>query len=473
MKHPLTYLKNHSLSFLKTTETVLTGNDVYKKALSVASNTVLQRKNHFIGIYTSHSADFIISLLGIWQSGNIAVPMGNLPSKEETDKLSQSIGIDFILGDESTRKFIPDNKFSLVTDLYNKEVNTTEDDGFNKKNDAVILFTSGSSGKPKAVPLTFNNLYSNSGFLLSRHPEIKNLRWCASLPFFHVGGLSIITRALFSQSSVFIPEKISSGSVISSMVNGDADLFSIVPATLDTMLKSNRKPAENVKFIFIGGGSSDSRLISEAVKQNFPVYKVYGSTETSSMVTLSGPDILKNEPEASGKPFPGVKITIKKENPQDSSGEIIISAPTVSRGYLNYSNEVFTPDGFVTGDTGYITSSGNLVVTGRKGRKIISGGYNVDPVEIEDALNNINGVTASYVTSLPDNKWGEKIIALVTADKNTDEAYIIRQLEQKLAFYKLPKKIIFTDSIPVTALGKPDKSRIDKIIISAMKEADL
>ncbi|GJQ62552.1 MAG: hypothetical protein SCALA702_16050 [Melioribacteraceae bacterium] len=421
-----------------------------------------------IGLFTSHSENFIQGLLAIWYAGYIPVPLGNIVSADKLEEIADKTGISTIIYDDKTAGFISRPDGINLDACQSNSLTDTHNVKFQQSKTAIILLTSGSTGSQKQIPLTFKNLFSGAEMIGEILTDIKSSVLGATLPFFHVGGFSQITRAIFYRTGLYIPNEISSKSIAELIRTGKASTISIVPATLNHLLEKNIKPHKNVKHIFVGGSATKSEDVVQAIKAGYPIYKVYGSTETGAMITLSNPAELKKLPHASGKVLPGVKIKIIDDNGKmlsaNNEGKIVVSSPTLSPGVTNTGNE------YPTGDLGYLDTEGNLVVTGRTSRIIISGGYNVNPLEIEETILLHPEIKSVYVSSVPDDKWGEKVVALIVVNPGFDETRLRDFLTARLPGYKIPKEFIPVQSIPLTPLGKPDKNLIDSILLEHSKK---
>lgn len=426
-----------------------------------------------IGIIASNSPEFVILVLTLWKLGAIPVPINPaLPEDEIIDRLNLC-EIKKVFTSPSAR--IKDNDIEV---LHLPELNQISDDNFNsvlrrENKTAVMIFTSGSSGKAKCVEITFENLIANFTLIVSEFKIESSESWLVSLPMFHIGGFAIISRTILSSGRICFPKSMKAEDIIESITTFKPNNLSLVSPTFYHLIESNFAIPKQCKSIFVGGGRIDRKLVRKAVEMNYPVHLVYGSTETTSMISSVTNEMLLINVNSGAKIFNGVEISINDKEPQNYSstkiGEVIIKSPTVATGYFNDSIETkrkFSKDIFKSGDLGFIDDAGLLHILGRIDDMVISGGENVNTVEVEQKLKMINGVKDCVVLGLNDPKWGEKITAAIVRDKksNISADEIIIYAKENLPNFQVPKEIIFIEEIPRNELGKLQKAELLKII---------
>jgi o-succinylbenzoate---CoA ligase len=296
---------------------------------------------------------------------------------------------------------------------------------------ATIVFTSGSSGAPKAALHTFGNHYysalgSNTNIALA-----PGDRWLHSLPLYHVGGLSILFRCLLAGVSVALPEP---GAPLGEAVAG-ATQVSLVSTQLSRLLREDFD-ARELKAILLGGGPIPPSLIDEAAARSLPIHTSYGLTEMASQVTATPPGASREALHTSGRPLPHREISISDD------GEIMVRGETLFSGYVKSDvlDRPLDADGwFRTGDLGELDVDGYLRVRGRKDNLFLSGGENVQPAEIEEALCRLEGVEDAVVVPVPDAEFGSRPVAFLRASGGTVEPETLAQaLERTLPRFKIP-----------------------------------
>lgn len=420
----------------------LTYNELHEKVQFVSSqlrNTI--QKGDIIGINANHSLDFVINTLAVWNLGATVFPINpNLPDKERKQQ------INFL-------------DCKVIEEIVTKQVNQVLDEVYSIDNNALILFTSGSTNKPKAVMHTFRSLYSSAEIIDSKILFESNELWLASLPFYRIGGFQIILRSLLSGGTLCIPNSVRSEDVIEAIKFYKPQYLSFVNATLKRFIESDIDLHDKLKAIFAGGGPIESDFLIRAYDKKLPVYKVYGSTETGSMISMFEPTDKIEKLNSAGRPLPNVQVKIYDD-------EVLVKSPTLFNDY--YKNHFLTKDRlkdkwFNTGDVGFIDKDGFLFIEGRIDNFIISGGEKIDPHEIETELLKYDSINEAVVFGVDDKKWGEKVCAVFTSNKEIQIEKILENLKARLIAYKIPKVIKQINHIPVDEMGKINLSEIKKL----------
>ncbi len=298
---------------------------------------------------------------------------------------------------------------------------------------ASVVFTSGTTAKPKAAVHSFGNHYYNAKGASENIPVDKNDRWLLSLPLYHVGGLGIVFRMLLSASTLVIP---SSGTRLIRVIGQHkVTHISVVPTQLMRLfdLPYNFKVLARLKAILIGGSAIPDYLIAKSLERKLPIYKTYGLTEMSSQVATTTFDDAKNGRLGGGVVLPFRQVTIAPD------GEILVKGETLFLGYLKNGNLNLPVDSkgwFKTGDLGYINEQKRLIVNGRKDNMFISGGENIYPEEIEEKMRLFVEIRNVLVIPIEDAEYGARPVAFI---KSKNKARIrARDLIEHLSGY-LPK----------------------------------
>jgi O-succinylbenzoic acid--CoA ligase len=293
---------------------------------------------------------------------------------------------------------------------------------------AIVVHTSGTSGSPKRVPLTYGNwLWSalGSAAALGLHPDE---RWLCALPLTHVGGLSIVLRSAIYGTTAIVHERFETDRVLDALMASDGPtIVSLVPTTLQRLLDAGLRDPPALRWALLGGAPSTTALQGRAAAAGVPVAPTYGLTEACSQVTTLGAPLFCTR----------VRIAGDKE--------ILVSGPTVAPS----SQPVLA-----TGDLGEWSSDGALRIVGRKADTIITGGENVAPAEVEAVLEAHPDVVEAAVHARADPVWGEAVVATVVADPGVEAHELLEWCAARLASYKVPKDVAFTDALPRTGSGK-------------------
>jgi O-succinylbenzoic acid--CoA ligase len=329
--------------------------------------------------------------------------------------------------------------------------------------EATVIYTSGTSGRPKGARITNGNLWFGamaSALHLGHHPEDV---WLAAMPLFHVGGLAILFRGLIGAIPVILHERFDPESALAAIDEG-VTLLSVVPTMLQRMLEARGEtpwPA-TPRCVLVGGSAPPPRLIEESVSRGIPIAPTYGLTEATSQVTTLLPGGVSRKPASSGLPLPLTEVRIVTQAgvaPPEAVGEIEIRGPTVFAGYLGDHSprpSDLNAGWFRTGDAGYLDSDGYLYVVDRRDDLIVSGGENVYPAEIERVLRQHLAVLDAGVIGVPDASWGSRPVAAVVWRGDLDRARgdLLDHCRQHLPKYKVPDRFLFLSELPRSPSGK-------------------
>ncbi|MCL4253537.1 MAG: o-succinylbenzoate--CoA ligase, partial [Anaerolineae bacterium] len=329
-----------------------------------------------------------------------------------------------------------------------------------------IMFTSGTSGKPKGAMLTHDNLIANALASHERLSMTADDHWLCVLPLYHIGGLSIIVRCFMLGGTVSLFPRFDADSVHHALSTRPITLISLVPTMLYRLLDKDVSAwSTSLRLILLGGAAADDRLMRRCADFNLPVATTYGLTEASSQVCTATPNMTYRKPASVGKPMNGISVRIVDEHgatcPIGAIGEICVRGKTVMAGY--YHDDLSTAktlrDGeLFTGDMGYLDADGDLWVIQRRSDLIVTGGENVYPAEIEAVLRGFIGVDDVAVVGISDPEWGQVVAcALVGA---VDIPQLQADLRGKLAGYKIPRRWLVLDTLPLNSTGKVDKNAI-------------
>jgi len=435
-----------------------------------------------VAIMLPTSAATPIALLATWLCKRTPVPLNYLLKPEELAYVIRDCEadtiitaqpmIDFLGGDEALDKLVPsdvnilkleDTDFTGLPPLRWPPLSSDDDN-------AVILYTSGTSGRPKGVQLTHKNIKCNVQDAIAHAKLTGRDTVLGVLPQFHSFGLTVLTvlplmiGAKVVYSARFVPRKI-----VELIRDHKPKLFVAVPSMYGAMLSVKKvDPADFASVSLpVSGGEPLPDAVYENVKEKFgmDILEGYGLTETSPASHWSTPWDRKRH--SVGKPLPRVKHLIVDDHdkplPTGESGEILLAGPNIMKGYFKLPEEtskVFVEINgtrwFRTGDIGKTDKDNFLFITGRKKEMLIIGGENVFPREIEEVLNKHKTVAASAVIGKQDDARGEVAIAFVelNEDAEFDEAELRNWCRESLAQYKVPREIRVVEQLPRNPTGK-------------------
>ena len=447
--------------------------DLLQKVLSAASyfksKKILSKDR--VGILGDNSVDYVINVLALWQIGAVPVPLNiRLNDSEITEQLTSSNCKTVLIQRQYSEK-LQQEKFEKI--IYPIDQAVAEflkpEEKFSAEDPVVIIFTSGSTDKSKGIVLSFRSLYNSAvnGNHLLRYTFSD--RWLASLPFYHIGGFSILTRSILFGIPIIIPETLSTENIIFALNNFQPTFISLVAAQLKKFVDTGITPNTEMKNCLLGGGFTDRNLLTKAYDLGWPINVVYGSSETASFVTALLKDEIFFKPNSVGRPLPTNRIVITDQDGNALKpfeiGEIAIETNSLMLYYVNKEETERAVRGsyYYTGDFGYVDEEGYLFIEGRKNYLVSTGGENVNPVEVEKVLLEHPSIQEAAVFPIKDEKWGEMIAAALVVKPKTQAPRfeeIKEFLEGKISAFKIPGKIFFEKELPKTELGKVLKDKL-------------
>jgi o-succinylbenzoate---CoA ligase len=330
-----------------------------------------------------------------------------------------------------------------------------------------VLFSSGTTGTPKAAQLTVAN------FVASARASAENLgtresdAWLACLPLFHVGGLAMVVRCAVQGIPLVIQSAFEPADVNDAIDSGAVSHLSLVPTMLSRVLetRAGQRFPTTLRAVLIGGGPVPAGLLDQARELGCPVLQTYGLTEACSQVATQRPSAADGR--SAGRALPGTELRVVDDLGQPAPvgivGEVQVRGPTLMRGYLG---EVpLSPRAwFSTGDLGSMDAEGRLTVASRRVDLIISGGENIYPAEVEAALLQHPSIEDAAVVGVPDPRWGQVPLALFVPRGAGDERAIESWCAGRLARFKIPRRFFAVGAVPRNAAGKLDRALAGNIV---------
>ncbi|MCY3839066.1 MAG: AMP-binding protein [Gammaproteobacteria bacterium] len=332
---------------------------------------------------------------------------------------------------------------------------------------AAIVYTSGTTGRPKGAMLTHANLTTNAEVLCAAWGWRDDDVLLHALPIFHVHGLFVALHCAFLHATpVVLLKRFDVAAVVEQLSR--ATVLMGVPTFYTRLLGDPSFDAASCRNmrVFISGSAPLTEQTFAAFEQRtgFQILERYGMSET--LMNTSNP--LEGERVAGtvGFALPGIAVRVADDDgnelPRGEVGNIELRGPNVFKGYWQQPErtaEEFRDDGFfVTGDMGAMGGDGRLTIVGRTKDLVISGGYNVYPKEVEALLDEMPEVVESAVIGVPHPDFGEAVVAVVVAEHGVDQARVDQFLGGRLARYKHPKRVVRVDELPRNAMGKVQKN---------------
>ena len=425
-----------------------------------------------VAILSTNQLEMIIAVHALSYLGAIAVMLNVRLTKEELSYQLEASNAYLLLTTESLRdeKKLAFQRTMTFTEVANQQPADTDLlEEISLGDPYTMMFTSGTTGLPKAVMHTYgNHWWSATGSALNLGLE-KDDKWLLPLPIFHIGGFSILQRSVIYGIPAFIMEKYDPTTFYQVIRDKQITIISLVTLMLRELITSlgDETLPEHVRCLLLGGGAVPEDLLHKVKDKKIPLFQSYGMTETSSqIVTLSAEDALQKLGSSGKALFPAQVAIINQE--VDQVGEIIVKGPMVMNGYVDNpkaNDQAFVHGWLKTGDLGYLDKEGFLYVVERRSDLIISGGENIYPSEIESKILTLPGIIDAGVFGTKNDYWGEVPVACVVRehDEITDQ-YIIDQLKRILASYKVPREIYFVDTLPRNASNKLMRHRLASLI---------
>ncbi len=383
-----------------------------------------------VALYLPKDERYVALVLALIRAGHVACPVSDrLPPKGVAPLLERAACSSLISDDEQLLRMADLSGLSPET-LLKESWQRAEAVDIPLDLPATIVFTSGSTSVQKAALHTFGNHYHNA---LGSNANIAlrpGDRWLHSLPLYHVGGLSILFRCLLARATVAFPQQ---GTPLGEAVARlGATHVSLVSIQLLRLLRENAGTG-GLRAVLMGGGPVPDSLVDEAVARGLPIHTSYGLTEMASQVTTTPPGSSLEELHTSGRTLPGREVSISED------GEILVRGETLFAGYVD-GDKIDCPldaDGwFHTGDLGTLDEDGYLRVEGRRDNLFISGGENIQPEEIEEAIYRLDGIDEAVVIPVPDQEFGARPVAFVRTERDLE--YLAPELEKALPRFKIP-----------------------------------
>jgi long-chain acyl-CoA synthetase len=442
-----------------------------------------------VALFLRNSSEFVITLFALSKLGAIAVPINTFLKSDELQYILEDSGVTMLVASTLHEKVVQQTQINTLCSLVVWEGDLRVTSSFNVSfrealaekleakavmrrldDTAVIIYTSGTTGRPKGAMLSYKNIFSNceSG---ADHLRITDKdRVVVFLPMFHSFTLSIgVILFLYVGGSIVLIKSIKPFSnIFKQVLLKRVTIFIGIPDVYNALSKA-KLPWYFMWFnhlrAFISGAAAlqEHTLIAMQEKfKNVPLLEGYGLSEAAPAVCVN--PLEKPKARSVGPALPGYAIKIVDENlvelPRGKVGDIITAGDNIMQGYLNKPEataETIMNGWLLTGDMGSMDEEGYLYIVDRKKDLIISKGINIYPKELEEVIDRFEGIAASAVVGISDEKSGEVPIAYIELEEGVeiiDEAALRVHLHKHLANFKLPKAHYIVDELPKNATGK-------------------
>lgn len=415
-----------------------------------------------VGVWMSRQWRTVVVAMALMRRGAVACLLSRRLPGAALQEALQSVGCTSVITDDGSAPAeceVPAWSAQSLVSMFAPGAAETRGRALSLDQPAILIWTSGSTGQPKAVLHTVGSLYY-SALGSNRNLRIRSGdRWLLSLPLYHVGGLGIAWRCMLAGAAVAIP---SEGEALSdSLARYRPTHLSLVPTQLLRLLRERERwnPDRDPRAILLGGAPVTEALAARAARGGWPVYTSYGLTEMCSQVSTTA------EPLAPECDLHCGTVLRHREVRLSEDGEILVRGQTRFAGYWRADGRLDSPfDGegwFATGDLGDFDAQGRLLVLGRKDNRFFSGGENIHPEEIERALCSVPGIEEAVVVPVDNEEYGQRPVAFVRTRGGSEGldrlpgllASVLPRFKVPDAFYPWPD----ADLPPYT---KPDRQAL-------------
>jgi O-succinylbenzoic acid--CoA ligase len=330
---------------------------------------------------------------------------------------------------------------------------------------SVVVLTSGTTARPKGVVLPEASLAASADAWLSVLPAATG--WLLSIGLGHVAGLGVVWRAIRAGVPIRVaPAGDPEAQLLALRSSPPVSHVSLVPAQLARLLEAADRDSAppGLRAVLLGGGPIPPKLVVRAVDRGWPVFSTYGLSEAGSGVTCLPPDEARRSPGSAGRALPGITVQIDQPDP-DGIGEIVVTTPAGFSGYLGEPpRPPLAP--IATGDLGRIDEAGRLHVADRRLDRIVRGGENISPLEVEAVLEAHPAIAEAAVVGGQDPTWGQVPLAAIVlrpGAADPGDAALEGHARASLAGFKVPTAWLRLDALPRTATGKLQRDAVRRL----------
>ena len=394
-----------------------------------------------VALVGDYDVRWVVGLHAIGWLGAIAVPLPVDMPQDQSIELAKACGVKFWLCEDLTSVHKNTIRLSARAEPILEEIYWGLEDV------RLMLATSGSTGQPRIISITTSQLlFSAMGSMIRLGHELSD-RWLCALPLNHVGGLSMVMRALWAAASLEFALPFDPMQFSDRIHSNEVSLCSLVPEMLRRVLRvsGGAQAPKNLRAILIGGDACPSNILKQAKAADYPVSLTWGMTESASQVATRFPGDF-SEHTGSGPSLPFARV-------KEDNGELVIEGPVVGGSK------------FVTTDRGFIDERGCVHVLGRADDLMISGGENIAPRRIEEALLKLGLIESAAVVDVAHSRWGSRPVAFVTTHELAliSDGDLREGLKEHLSAVEIPDVFYVGERLPQAGIGKVDRKTLRSI----------
>lgn len=429
------------------------------------------KKGDRVGLWLKNCPEFVSAYFGILHAGAVVVPINNFLKPDEIGHILTDAGIDVLVTEgamaEGFQKLAQARKGlkELRVEEVQPRVHETPPPEMQKTEVAVLVYTSGTTGRPKGAMLTHGNLLANVESCRQVLFAVDEDSFVVLLPLFHSFMMTVgmLLPLLVGGSLLLIKSVHPAKNIILEIMQRRATILPAVPQLFRTLANAPVPKGWPLRLCISGGAPLPLEILREFnEKMPIPLIEGYGLSEASPVVSMNP---VKGPCKAGsiGLPIPDVEVTVQDDTGRmldvGQTGEICVRGPNVMRGYWNKPDETakaLRNGWLLTGDIGHRDQDGYFFITDRKKDMLLVNGINVYPREIEEWIYQFPGIKEAAVIGIPDARKGEQPLGFVAPNEGVilDEKALLQFLRGKLADYKVPKRVVCMPALPRNATGK-------------------
>lgn len=438
-----------------------------------------------VGLWLKNCPEFVPALFGALFADAVVVPINNFLKPDEVNFILNDAGIDVLITDSELathRRALeaarPTLKLLKVEDIAYGTTHQRKQDAPNPARGgaelAVLIYTSGTTGRPKGAMLSHKNLLANVESCRIVLRTVAADRFAVLLPMFHsyMVTVGLLLPLTVGGSIVLVKSVHPVRNAMQEILQRQASILPAIPQFYRSLVNAPLEGKLPLRIFISGAAPLPGQVLTDfEAKFGVPLIEGYGLSEASPVVTKNPLDGTR-KPGSIGIPIPGVEVTVQDDEgrllPDGEVGEICVRGENVMLGYWNQPAETaktMRGEWLLTGDVGYRDEEGYFFITDRKKDMLLVNGINVYPREIEEVLYRFPGVKEAAVIGKPDPRKGEQPVAFVAPNdgETITEKELLAFARQKLADYKLPKKVVFMPALPRNATGKILKTTLKQL----------